>query len=316
MATVYPESYGSCGSGSGDDSAVIQTALNTGKHVELDTTKSYRITSPLQMNHRHQAIVGGVLKPAGSFNAVQINGKFGVEVDLVMRCAGQTGGYAVAITPGSERCTVKKLLIEDGGFNGISVDGSNCINIDYFYAINLRGSRGIQWKGTDAQRSDILDIRDAYVNFISGVYNCVGLEWWGNAHSLNVDNMHVVGQAYGSSPVDHALMVWKTAGQVGGPQIGRFNCFSSDFTYNHGLIFYDVDDVDIYGLYQNGSQLGSGVWVNSTVAANSVRIHGGKAIGNAGCAVYAGAQTYVQGLRAYANSSGNTIGAISGGGVI
>lgn len=316
MATVYPESYGSCGSGSGNDAPVIQLALNSGKHVELDPTKSYRTTTTLHMNNNHQALVGGILKPAGSFNAVQINGKFNAEVDLVMRCAGQTGGYAVKVTPGSERCTVKKLLIEDGGFNGISIEGSNCTNIDYFYAINLRGTRGIQWVGTDAQRSDILDIRDAYVNFVSGVYGAVGLEWWGNAHSLNVDNMHVVGQAYGSSPVDHALLAWKTAGQVGGPQIGRLNCFSSDFTYNHGLIFWDVDDVDIIGLYQNGSQLGSGVWVNSTVAANSVRIHGGKAIGNAGCAVYAGAQTYVQGLRAYANSAGNTLGAISGGGVI
>ncbi len=311
LGAVYPESYGTAGVPGVDSTYAIQLALNTGKHVELDPTKSYKTTAGLVMNKPHQAMVGGKLQPVGNFTAVHLYGAFGAELNMIMECAGQTGGWAASVYGNCERIRIPKLFIADNGFNALYVEQSNNVTVDWLYAINLRGSNGVKWYGDLTKRSDILNLREICINFAQGVTGGIGLDWIGNCHSLNVENMQVVGQAVGRSSVDHALLI-RAAGDGSIPQIGRIHNFGSDFTYSHGINVTHGDDIDFVTPYVNGSQAGNGINVNSGLVANSIRFRGGKSIGNNQYGIVGGSPVAVRDLFCGYNTVGNVGGTING----
>lgn len=310
MATTTPEEHGPCGYG-GIDNGPLLAALATGRHVELDPSRQYRHTVPLPMVRDGQALVGGGLSPVGAINAIEVGACRGAEIDLVMRCAEQTAGYAALFT-GAERSLVKKLFIQDSGFRGIGVQRSNSITVDYLYGIELRGDVGVRWYGDDGQRSDILNLEDVTVAFAAHVRGALGLDWWGNCHSLHVENFHAVGRSGPVSPLRHGLLVRNHAGAGTSPQIGRINNFASDFSQSHGLLFLAGDDIDVNTPYQNGSVEGSGVYVGPGLQDYAVRVQGGKTIGNARYGVEAASKTNVRDVLSYANGAGTHGGAITG----
>lgn len=314
MATTTPEAHGATGNGTTDDTVAIKAAIATGMNVEFDSRKRYKITDTLAPSTRGQVLFGGGLKPVGAFDAIKVAGVRDVVIDLTMYCAGQTAGYAVMFQDNAERCTVRKLFIEDHGFRGIGVQQCNTITIDYFYGINMRGDVGIRWYGTPAMRSDVLNIRNAFINFAAGVTDAIGLDWFGNCHSLTVDNLHVVGQSSGVSPVRHGVFIRANDGEPI-PQIGRLHNVATDFTRHHGIHVFRGDDIDIVSPYVNGSQTGSGIVVDEP-SKNAVRVIGGKSIGTVGYGVYSSNGAFVSGLMAYANGLANSGGTITGPGVI
>ena len=306
--TVYPEDHGA--SGYGDDTAAVRAALATGKNVEFDPSRRYRISGSITPADG-QALVGGGLMPVGNFDAIVIGPSRGVMIDLIMHCAEQTGGYAV-LCSGAERATIRKLFLRDGGYRVVGIQRSNTISIGEMHAIELRGDVGVRWYGDDYQRSDILNIDDAVVAFASSVRAAIGLDWWGNCHSLHVDNFQAVGKPGPVSPLQHGFVVRNHAGARTSPQIGRLDSFASDFSQSHGLLFAAGDDIDISKVYQNGSREGSGIYIAGGLEANAIRIHGGKTIGNARFGIETGTSISVRDTLSYANGLGTHGGPISG----
>lgn len=306
--SVTPEEFG--GTDQGDATEAVRAALATGKYVEFDPSRRYRITASITPADG-QALVGGGLMPVGSFDAITIGPSRGVMIDLIMHCAGQTGGYAV-LCSGAERVSLRKLFLRDGGFRVVGVQQSNSVSIGEMHAIELRGDVGVRWSGDDYQRSDILNIDDAVVGFAASVTGAIGLDWCGNCHSLHVDNFHAVGKPGPVSPLKHGLMVRNHAGAATSPQIGRIDSFASDFSQSHGLAFMAGDDIDLSKVYQNGSREGSGIYVAGGLAAHAIRVHGGKTIGNARYGIEAVSPISARDTLSYANSLGSHAGQISG----
>lgn len=293
-----------------DATAAVRAAVRTGKNVELDPSKRYKITSPITPADG-QALVGGGLMPVGNFDAITIGPSRGVMIDLIMHCGGQTGGYALTCA-GAERVLVRKLFLRESGYNVVHIRRSNSISISELHAIELRGHVGVRWFGDDRERSDILNIDDAVVAFADSAKGAIGLDWCGNCHSLHVDNFHAVGKPGPHSPLRHGLLVRNPVGAATSPQIGRLDSFASDYSQSHGLCFEAGDDIDISKVYQNGSREGSGVFVSRALAAYAVRIHGGKTIGNALYGIHAESSVSVRDTLAYANRLGNSHGFVTG----
>lgn len=290
----------------GDDRLAIQMAISTGKHVWLDPSKEYRTSAPLYVDGTSgQHITGGILRPSGNFNAIVVRGAKGLILDVAMRCAGMSGGYAVEFRQNSERCNVRRLHLLDSGYNGVHVEECNAITLDWVYAINLRGNRGIRWYGTAAKRSDILNINFGAIAALSGNTSLVGLDWDGNCNSLYVNNLHTV-SCY------HGLLVQNSAGGPI-PMIGRLSAFATDFSYNNGIMVAAGDDLDFMQPYINGAgyqQSGTGfhgMLVNGPSVTATVRVFGGKSIGNQGhgFACNPAGSLFVHGSRSYSNTESN-----------
>lgn len=281
LGVTTPEAFvPSAGTGS-DDTAALQAAISSGRHVLLNPTKDYITTSPLYQDGKvGQHIIGGVIKPFGAFNAIIARGAFSCVYDLAMRCAGMSGGYAIEFRQNSERCTVKKLHILDNGYNLAYVEQCNAITFDWLYGINLRGDRGVRWYGDNSKRSDILTINFAGIAAVAGNQSLVGIDWDGNCNSMYGHNIHTVNCLYG-------LLVRNASGGSP-PQIGRFNAFATDFSFANGINITSGDDLDFMQPYINGagylqSGLGHhGMLVDGLSSNGTVRVFGGKSIGNRG----------------------------------
>ena len=306
--SVSPEAFGAAGVAAADDTASIKAAIATGRFVEFDPSRRYRITSPIQPRDG-QALVGGGLMPAGNFHAISIGASRGVMLDLILHCAEQTGGYAVQCAE-AERVSIRRLFLRDGGFNVLGIQRSNSVTVGELHAIELRGGVGISWGGDGSRRSDILNIRDAVMGWAGSASGAIGLDWRGHSHSLSVDNLQVVGKPGAISPLLHGLRIRAEGGEI--PQIGRIERFASDFSHSHGVAVFAGDDVEFDGIYQNGSVTGSGVWVNAGMAPFAVRLRGGKTIGNARFGIEAGSRLLADNVLSYANGLGASTGPITG----
>lgn len=300
-----PEMHGAVGNGSTNDRNALQAAIDTGKHVMLGA-KEYRIDSAIVITGTGQRFEGGIIKPYGNFSAIQLNGAKGIHLDTHFRCDNQTGGYAVHVSNNSERCRIHRLHILDGGYNVLHVQQSNCIHVDYLYAINLRGTRGINWYGTDALRSDILNVMFASIAAAPGITTLVGIAWEGNCHSLFASDIHTV-NCY------HGLLVHNPGGGANYPQIGRLTAFATDFSYSNGIQIVTADDIDFHMPYINGAGYGGGPaahgLLSDTLAGpGHIRVHGGKCIGNSGYGFASGqnGHLFVHGSKAYSNALGNS----------
>lgn len=280
LGITTPEAFvASAGTGS-DDTAALQAAISSGRHVLLNPQKEYRTTSPLYQDGKvGQHIIGGIIRPFGNFNVIVARGAYSCEYDIALRCAAQTG-FAIEFRENSERCTVKKIHVLDNGHNLVYVEQCNAITLKWVYGINLRGDRGIRWYGDGSKRSDILTIEFAAVAAAAGNTSLIGIDWDGNCNSLFAQNIHTVNCL-------HGLVV---ANNSGGPppQIGRLTAFATDFSYGNGIIIRAGDDMDFMQPYINGAGFGQaglgfhGMLVDGISASATVRVFGGKSIGNRG----------------------------------
>lgn len=312
LGITTPEAFNSSAGTGSDDRAAIQSAINTGRHVLLNPEKEYRTTSPLYVDGQvGQHIIGGILKPQGNFNALIYRGAYSCVLDIAMKCAGMTGGYAVQFIQNSERCTVKKLHALDNAFNLLYVEQCNAITVDWLYGINMRGTRGVRWYGDGSKRSDILTLNFAAIAGLPGNTSLVGIDWDGNCNSLYAQNIHTVNCLNG-------LLMRNSSGGPP-PAIGRLHAFGADFCYANCVSIvagsdagYDPD-VDFISPYLNGAgylQAGlghHGILVDGQAKSASVRVFGGKSIGNRGHAYACNPANslYVQGSRVEANLEAN-----------
>ena len=309
MATTTPEVHGAAGNGYNDDTAAARAAIATGAHVEFDPAKRYKITGPLWGLATDQELVGGGIMPVGNFHAIYVGPCRGTRIDLTMYCAQQTGGFAVVYN-GVERAKLD-LLINDSGFNGVHIERSNTVTINELHAIELRGDTGIRWYGNAAARSDILNVKNAVMGWAAGDRQALGFDWFGNCHSLSVENMQVVGKPGAVSPLRHGMVI-RGHGDGLDPQIGRIEKFASDFTHDHGVIAIAGDDIEFDGIYQNGSVVGSGIWVNAGLQPYAIRVRGGKTIGNARFGIEAHSRILGRDVLSYANAMGTHHGHVDG----
>ncbi len=301
-----PEMFNSTAGTGGDDTAAIQAAINTGKHVVLDSNKEYRITSGISLiNKPGQIFTGGKIRVVGNFNAITVIGCHGVVIDISLLCSQQTGGYALVFQGNSERCIVRRLHILDDGFNGIYVQQCNCIHIEFFYAINMRGDTGINWYGSAALRSDLLNINFAAIAAHPSNQGLIGIRWNGNCNSMWGTNIHTVNCL-------HGMVINNTSGGPP-PQIGRFTSFATDFSYGNGIQINAGDDFDFFQPYINGAGFAAGGtgkhgMLADGVGYGSVRVFGGKSIGNFGHGLASApgvGAIYANGVRTYSNAEAN-----------
>lgn len=303
---VTPEMLISSAGTGGDDRLAIQMAVSTGKGVWLDPSREYRTSAPIYVDGTvGQHIAGGILRPIGNFNAIVARGAKGLVLDIAARCADMSGGYAVEFRENCERCSVRRLHILDAGYNALYIEQCNNITVDYIYAIHLRGDRGVRWFGSASKRSDVLNLNNAHIAAYPGHQGLVGFDWDGNCHSLTSYNLQTVNCFNG-------LLMRNSAGG-GIPQIGRFYLFASDFSYDHGVNIAAGDDVDFTAPYLNGAgytRTGANIYHGMLAdygSSGTVRVQGGKCIGNKGHGFVAGpaGALFVHGTRCYANADTN-----------
>lgn len=299
-------SYGASGDGTTDDTAALTTALASGNSIDLPTGYRFKITSGLSITTNFQRFGGeGVLVPVGSFDAVTVgSAASGVELDLTVSAASQTGGCAININ-NANRTIVHKLYMPDGGYNAINVQKANFTEINWLYTPALAGSYCIRWYGDASNRSDILILKSGVCSF-STVGTARGIDWDGNCHSLTIFHFGIVGAPGGNRPL-YGLHIRNTSGATA-PAIGRLFDLEVDYPDSDCIRVDAGQDYDFVGGYYQGSAAGSGVRIASGLVADSIRIMGGKATGNNQYGVNTATSVIVSDLYTASNSVGNFTG--------
>lgn len=300
---VTPETYGAVGDGVTNDTTAVQAAINTGFPVYLSLT--YLYTTELSVTTSNQIIFGpGILKPSGAINGVKVSGGCsGVELELRFSTSVQSAGYCLYIS-NANRVRIRRLHIIDG-FSGLYIEQANTVTLDWMWA-TLRGS-GIKWYGTNALRSDILQINFALLAHAAGLY---GFDWDGNCNSLIVKYLGIVCGSSVSAANAYGVIIRNTSGGAV-PQIGKFDHLEVDYSGTHGIDIQTGADYDIALPYLLGST-GDGIKVGATINSREVRVLGGKSRGNTGYGINAlgGVVLYDGATDLQSNGSGKTSGAV------
>lgn len=288
--------FGAIGDGIADDTAAIQSVINSGKNVFLPAGKIFKITSNLTNFSNFQQFGGpGILKFIGNTGIVVSGGTVGVELDLTFNSASHTG-TAVTIN-NANRVRIKRLHGIDV-YNVLYVTKANTVTLDWCWA-TARG-KGITWYGNDTARSDILYINFAVIAPASSEY---GLDWDGNCHSLEIKYLGLVG--------GKGTVIRNTSGVSTFPAIGKFGHIEQDYSTGVGIDIQAGLDYDFNMPYVLGSA-GDGIKIAATINSYEVRIHGGKSIGNTGYGInnLGGVVLYGASTALYSNTSGATNGPV------
>jgi pectate lyase-like protein len=194
---VSAKHYGAEGDGVTDDTVAIQDALDTERSVYLPEG-SYRVTSGLQFKANGQRLFSGcgggwstVLEWEGSAGCISALGLQYCSVDglHIRRPAGLstiTSGHAVVFGPqgaaDAYRCQVRNCRIENTG-NAILLQGTEH-RLSGLEIINIHGSYGIRFFGTDTHRSYRAVVSDILCNNSDGSDSTVWILYDSYAYSL------------------------------------------------------------------------------------------------------------------------------------
>ena len=143
---VFPQWWGAVGNGSTDDTAALQAAINTGRHVKITSASSYYKFTNLTVTTPCQVIEGdeqGVLDYGNTRLECVATSGYGLTVDalgvqmrnLVIRGAAATGAGGIELTVNSSNCSfeyVEVSAFDATGQNGIYI-GTSYTGMHRFY---------------------------------------------------------------------------------------------------------------------------------------------------------------------------------------
>jgi hypothetical protein len=264
---VSPEDF------TGTDTEKLQAALNTGGPVYC-TAASYSVTDTLTITANGQVIdLGGALvTPTGNFNVFE----FAPDIQGATICNGRfngdfmTGGYIVYVS-NADRLTIRDLVV-GGPWNFCYIEQSNVTEIRNVWVNNVRGDYGIRWYGDATKRSDILRLIGVVISAPNS--SAVGIDWDGDCHTM---------QAWGVAlPNCGKGLVIRNSSGGPPPALGFFTGLEIDFPDSYGVEILAGSSY-YFGpqFYCHGSATTSGVFVDSSLADETVTIMGGKVTSHA-----------------------------------
>jgi hypothetical protein len=257
--------YGAIGDGTTNDTAAIQSALDSGLDIIIPAGYTFLFNADVIIDTNWQRFGGpGVLKPSGNCGVVVNGGATGVELDLGFNSAAHNG-IALKLAD-CNRVIIHRLNGADV-LNALYMEEVNTVTVAFLWA-TCRGY-GIKLKGSDALRSDVIHFDRAVVAVASTEY---GFDWDGNIHTVT-GNIGIVG-GKGAILRDTSA----SADPAKKPAIGRLT-IESDYSTADGIRIDVGLDIDLIASYALGATL-SGLYVGASVNDREVRVHGGKFRGN------------------------------------